>query len=66
MTIHFAGIALVMLGSGIAAFIIGAFLTMTFDISDRLPVLGGILAACGAVCAMLAVGIQVGAWASIR
>jgi hypothetical protein len=66
VTIHFAGIALIMLGGGIAALIVGGVLTMTFDISDWLPVLGGALAFCGAVSAMLAVGIQVGAWAGIH
>lgn len=65
MTIHFSGIALIMLGSGVVAFVVGGFMTMTFDISDWMPTAGGFLAICGAISAALAIGIQVGAWAGI-
>ena len=66
MSIHLAVIPVIMFFAGLAGVGIGGFLAMTFDISDRLPVLGAVLAFCGAASAVIAVGIQVGAWAGIR
>lgn len=66
MTIHFAGIPWIMIGSGVLAVILGGFLVMTFDISDRLPPLGMLLVICGIICAALGAGAQFAIWAGIH
>jgi len=65
MAVHFLVIPVIMLGAGIAAFVIGGVMTMTSGISDWMPAAGTALAVCGAISAVLAAGIQVGAWAGL-
>jgi hypothetical protein len=65
MTIHFSGTCLILIGSGIVAFIVGGTMTMTFDISNWMPSVGGVLAVLGICAAVIGIGMQIGAWAGV-
>lgn len=65
MTLHLSVLALCMVGGGIIAFIVGGFMTMTFDISDWMPSVGGLLAFLGAVSAVMGLAVQIVVWGNI-
>jgi hypothetical protein len=65
MTLHLSVLALCMIGGGLITFVVGGFMTMTFDISSWMPPVGGLLAVLGAIAAVMGLAIQIVVWGNI-
>lgn len=62
IALHLSLIALIMIGSGVVAVLIGAVMAMSFDASSWMPAVGVPLAYLGAAAVVIGLGVQVGAW----
>jgi len=61
-SVHFSGLALILMGSGLVGYVAGGLLCLTFDVSDLLPPLGMLVVILSVVAFFLGAALQIGAW----